>query len=153
MEVALGLGLPCTPAGQTTFRREEKRGGGEGDKSFYLAHAEAIVGQDDLDLQVVPPPDLVIEAVNTRGPDRAIEVWKRLGVPEVWTDDGEEVRFLVLGPTGEYAAAEHSRAFPGLRPVDVADWSHRPPNEVGTDWVRALRRWVEEELVPRVRKD
>lgn len=153
MEVALGLEIACTPAGQTTFRREEKRGGGEGDKSFYIAHADAIVGREELDLEIDPPPDLVVEAVHTHGPDRALEVWKRLGVPEVWTDDGEEVRFLVLGPGGEYDAAESSRAFPCLRPADVAGWSHRPPNEVGTGWVRELRRWVEQELAARVRKD
>ena len=150
MEVAVGLDIPCTPAGQTTFRRQGKRGGVEADKSFYIANAEAIAGRDDLDLEMVPPPDLVIEAVNTHGPDRALEVWKRLGVPEVWTDDGEEVRFLALGPGGEYARLEHSRAFPALRPADVAGWSHRPPNQVGTGWLRGLRRWVEQELAPRV---
>src|SRR3954467_12753876 len=34
------LDIPCTPAGSTTFRRRAKKGGVEGDQTYYLANEE-----------------------------------------------------------------------------------------------------------------
>ncbi|HEX8201685.1 MAG TPA: Uma2 family endonuclease, partial [Isosphaeraceae bacterium] len=84
LEIVVGLDIPCVTVGGTTFRRRKKRGGVEGDKTFYLANEARIRGKDKIDLRVDPPPDLAIEAVYSHAAARALEVYRRFGVPEVW---------------------------------------------------------------------
>jgi Uma2 family endonuclease len=59
------------PLGSTTFRKEEKRGGTEPDESYCIREEKEF-------------PDLAIEVVVTSGGIDKLEVYKRLGVMEVW---------------------------------------------------------------------
>jgi Uma2 family endonuclease len=151
MEVVVGLEIPCIPAGHTTFRRKKKRGGVEGDKTFYLANEERIRGKKDIDLRVDPPPDLAIEAVYTNSATPAIAVWRRLRVPEVWACDEDCLRILVLQANGRYLESEASLAFPFLTAAEAFGWASRPQMASETEWLREVRRWVRETLLPRVR--
>jgi Uma2 family endonuclease len=148
-EVIVALKIQCIPAGETTFRRQRKRGGIEGDESYYLANAARIVGKNEIDLRIDPPPDLTIEVVHNRDARRAIEVYRRLGVPEVWVCDQEQLRILVLQANGRYASADSSMVFPFLKTSEIASWILLPREPYETDWLEALRRWVGETLVPR----
>jgi Uma2 family endonuclease len=149
LEVVVELGIHHIPAGSTTFRRRRKRGGVEGDESFYLANAARIHGKTDINLRTDPPPDLAIEAVHTHDARAAVEVYRRLGVPEVWICDGERLRVLVRQANGRYAASESSAAFPFLKAAEIFAWVTRPTAVSETEWVNELRRWVRETLVPR----
>jgi Uma2 family endonuclease len=151
MEVVVGLGIPCIPAGHTTFRRKKKRGGVEGDKTFYLANEGRIRGKRDIDLRVDPPPDLAIEAVYTHSATPAVAVWRRLRVPEVWACDEDRLRILSLQANGRYLESGASVAFPFLTAAEAFGWASRPQTVSETEWVGEVRRWVQEVLVPRVR--
>ena len=59
------------PLGSTTFRKQAKRGGVEQDESYCLGIEKEV-------------PDLAIEVVVTSGGIDKLEVYKRLGVAEVW---------------------------------------------------------------------
>ena len=59
------LEIPCVMAGSTTFRRRAKRGGVEGDQTYYLANLDRIRGKKKISLKVDPPPDLAIEVVTS----------------------------------------------------------------------------------------
>ena len=59
------------PLGSTTFRSQGQRGGTEPDKSYCLGTEKDF-------------PDLAIEVVITSGGLDRLEVYSRLGVPEVW---------------------------------------------------------------------
>ncbi|WP_026733443.1 Uma2 family endonuclease [Fischerella sp. PCC 9605] len=59
------------PLGSTTFRIEEKRGGTEPDESYCIGTEKEY-------------PDLAIEVVVTSGGIDKLEVYRRLGVREVW---------------------------------------------------------------------
>lgn len=150
MAVAEELDIACTPAGQTTFRRREKNGGVEGDESFYLANEPRIRGKKKLHLRTDPPPDLVVEAVNTHEADAAVEVWRRFGVPEVWVCDHHALRILVLQADGGYAEAPASRVFPFLTAAEVFEWVSRPVEGPETAWGKELRRWAAGPLRERV---
>ena len=50
------LEIPCVMAGSTTFRRRAKRGGVEGDQTYYLANLDRIRGKKKISLKVDPPP-------------------------------------------------------------------------------------------------
>ena len=48
-------------AGSTTFKREALKRGFEPDASFFIRNAERVRGKKRLDMEIDPPPDLVIE--------------------------------------------------------------------------------------------
>jgi Uma2 family endonuclease len=151
MEVVVGLDISSVAAGHTTFRRKKKRGGVEGDKTFYLANEERVRGKTKIDLRTDPPPDLAIEAVYTHSATPAVKVWRRLGVPEVWACDEDCLRILVLQANHRYVESETSAAFPFLTATEIFEWASRIQIVSETDWVKDVRRWVQETLVPRVR--
>jgi Uma2 family endonuclease len=148
IEVVVGLDIPCVPAGGTTFRRRKKRGGVEGDKTFYLANEARVRGKEKIDLRTDPPPDLAIEAVYTHAA-AAVEVYRRLGVSEVWLCDEEGLHILVLRANGRYAESEASAAFPFLTEGEIFSWVGRPQSVSETEWVKEVRRWVRDTLAPR----
>jgi Uma2 family endonuclease len=136
-------------AGSTTFRRRKKSGGVEGDKAFYLGNLARVIGKRKLDLRNDPPPDLAIEVVHTHDATAAVEVHRRLGVPEVWVCDENELQILARQDGGRYARSESSPAFPYLNATEVFEQVSRHIEMSDIDWVKELRRWVRETLVPR----
>jgi Uma2 family endonuclease len=155
MVVVEELDIPCIPAGETTLRRKKKRGGAEGDETFYLANLEPIrkkQGKENINLRRDPPPDLVVEAVNTHDADATVEVWRRLGVPEVWVCDAESLQILALQADGSHARTPNSVAFPYLTAGEIFGWVTRPAEGSETAWIKELRRWVAGALPERCRK-
>jgi Uma2 family endonuclease len=147
--------IPCIPAGSTTFRRKAKKGGVEGDQTYYLANEARIRGkghEDNVDLSTDPPPDLAIEVVHSHGAAAAIEVYRRFRVPEVWVCDEAEVVILLLQPNGRYVQSPTSASFPFLSGAEVSDWMQRPQTVSELEWVKELRRWVRRTLKPRLRR-
>jgi len=63
--------IPYFPLGSTTLRKEEKRGGTEPDESYCIGEDKEF-------------PDIAIEVVVSSGGLDKLEVYKRLGVREVW---------------------------------------------------------------------
>jgi Uma2 family endonuclease len=151
-EVVVGLNIPCVPAGSTTFRRRAKKGGVEGDQTYYLANEERIRGKNKIDLRTDPPPDLAIEAVHSHDANAAVRVFRRLHVPEVWICDEAELIILVLQPDGRYAQSPTSASFPFLSAAEIYGWVSQPQTVSDTEWTRELRRWVRRTLRPRIRR-
>ena len=149
-EVAVGLKIPFLSSGQTTFRRRKKDAGVEPDESYYLTNEARVRGKTEIDLRVDPPPDLAIEAVHTHGAAAALEVLRRLRVPEVWVCDDDGLRIFVLRANRRYAGSDRSLAFPFLAAPEILDWAQRPDLASDLEWMIDLRRWVQEVLVPRV---
>lgn len=146
-----GLGVPFVPAGSTTLRRRGKHGGVEGDETYYIANYARVRGKAAIDLRSDPPPDLAVEVVVTHDADDSIEVYRRLGVPEVWVCTPGEVVMLILGADGRYAPAKASAAVPGVAPAEVRDWLARPMGAGATAWTDEVRRWAAEVVAPRRR--
>jgi Uma2 family endonuclease len=143
------LDIPCITSGHTTFRRGAKKGGVEGDKTYYLASEAKVRGKDDIDLEVDPPPDLAVEAVWTHKAEAAVEVYRRLGVPEVWIADGDALTILALQPSGNYDAVESSRALP-VSAAEIHEWVAGRTEDHDTAWAKAVRRWAREVVAPRL---
>ena len=149
MVVVEELDILCKVAGSTSFRRRKKQAGVEGDKTFYLANAERVAGKRKINLRTDPPPDLAVEAVHTHDVAAALEVHRRLGVPEVWVCDEKRLEILVRQANGRYAVAESSVAFPFLKGTEIFAWVSRSVTDPETAWLKELRRWVRETLTPR----
>lgn len=150
-EVAVGLDIPFVPSGGTTLRRRKKQSGVEGDKTFYFANEQRVRGKSKIDLRVDPPPDLAIEAVFSHAATASIEVYRRLGVPEVWVCEEAELRILVRQADGRYAESETSVALPFLKGSEIFAWISRPQTVAENEWGKELRRWIQQELAQRTR--
>lgn len=113
-QLTLELDIPRESGGQTTFRSELIQRGLEPDQCYWIQHAEQLVGVDNWDPAVHPPPDLAVEIDVTHSALNRSEIYARLGVPELWRYDGRTIDALRLGADGAYAAVVTSLAFPFL---------------------------------------
>ncbi|MEJ7735189.1 MAG: Uma2 family endonuclease [Polyangiaceae bacterium] len=94
----LELGIPLYAYGSTTFRAEEKQRGLEPDEC-YCRGVDRLV------------PDVALEVVVSHASIDKLEVYRGLGVREVWVFEGGAVRVLEL-QGDRYAEIESSRVFP-----------------------------------------
>ncbi len=83
------------PLGSTTFREQAQRGGIEPDESYCFGAEKAF-------------PDLAIEVVVTSGGVAKLEIYKRLGVKEIWFFEDDHFEVYILTNDG-YKLVEASQ--------------------------------------------
>lgn len=153
--LAARLNIVWEDAASATYRKEEKRGGVEGDKTFYFGkHAELMLGAKDIDLKTQPSPDLAIEVEVSDPADDAVIVRGRLGVPEVWRFDpiAWEFSLSLRKADGSYEEVERGIAFPVLSAADILE-QMKLADQVGAGkWHAGLGAWVRKLILPRQRK-
>ena len=151
--VAAGSGLTIMGIRTTTLRRRlgttGKRGAGkEADSAFYLGANERRMRLcQDLDLNVDPPPDLALEVESTQAVTaRAMEVYARLGVPEVWRFRARKWSVVIHRLQGDtYVAADRSGALPKMTsPLILAALEHYAASELDEyGWFEWTRVWAQ----------
>jgi Uma2 family endonuclease len=97
--VAEEMGIDLENLGSTTFKRGDFERGFEPDSCFYIQNEERVRGEDEIDPNVDPPPDLVIEVDITSPSLDRLPIYAHFGVPEVWRYDGERVIIYELRST------------------------------------------------------
>jgi Uma2 family endonuclease len=112
--------LPVRPSGAVTQNRQDLGRGLEGDESFYLSHAEAMRGRNQLNLAAGdPPPDLCVEIDVTSPGVAKLPIYAALGVPEVWVWTDETLTVHRRAGDDGYETAGESGELPGF-PVAFA---------------------------------
>jgi Uma2 family endonuclease len=111
--LAFELGLNVDNCGAMTLRIVSAQRGGEPDSCFYIANEAAVRGVEEIDLQVHPPPDVVLEVDITSPSLDKFGLYLAARVPEVWRYDGAPMCFHVLAEA-QYETASHSVCFPHL---------------------------------------
>jgi Uma2 family endonuclease len=94
--------------GSTTFRRQSQQGGTEPDECYCLGTEKEL-------------PDLVIEVVVTSGGIDKLEVYRRLGIPEVWFWQNERLAVYCLR-NGGYQECDRSDRLPELDLIELATY-------------------------------
>jgi len=118
-------GLDLIGCGSWTVRKEGEARGAEADECYVLGPIQA---QPEV-------PDLAVEVVWTSGGIDKLEVYRGLGVPEVWFwQDGGLRIYLLAG--GEYRPSPRSRVLPDLDPDLIVRFMSYPSQ---TQAVRGLR--------------
>lgn len=139
------LRLDLKAGGSATFRRRRNRRGLEPDRCFWIASEPLVRGKRRIDLRVDPPPDLAIEVDVSRSSLNRLAIYATLGVPEVWRlADG--LTFHVLGPDGQYAVANASRAFSSVAARDLVPFLARTTTEGENVVAGDFRAWVRQNL-------
>jgi len=129
--------------GSMTFRRQDLERGFEPDSAFYVQHVPLVRGKRQIDLAVDPPPDLVIEIDVTNSSLNKLPLYARLGVLEVWRDDGTRLRVLLRRPGGDgYEEAAASRTLPLLTSDVLTRFVDESQTLERDAWLRMVRRWV-----------
>ena len=134
-------GIEMLSAGSTTFKREDVERGFEPDECYYIAHASAVHGKDDIDLMIDPPPDLVIEVDVSRSSLNKFGIYGVLGVPEVWRYAGDLLQIHVL-QEGQYEEANRSQVLPQFPIEKLIETLNRRASIGETALIREFREWI-----------
>ena len=146
--IAEELGIPIRPLASVTFKKRGADRMVEPDESYYFAaNVGLVTSRKSVDLDVVPPPDLSIEVENTSSLLDKLDVYARMGFPEVWRYDGEDLTVLILDAEGRYSASIRSASLAFVPMADLVDRLH---DYDGDDlaWRRGSRAWVRDVLAP-----
>jgi Uma2 family endonuclease len=141
--LASELDVELAAFGSTTFRREDIERGFEADACFYFKNVEQMLGKDELDMKIDPPPDLVIEVDITSQLLPKLPIFQQFGVPEVWRFRGGRLSILVL-QDGRYREADRSALFPGLSAAAVSQLIAVGKRLGMTAWDKRVRAWARE---------
>jgi Uma2 family endonuclease len=139
--------------GSTTFNREALECGVDPDLSYYFSNAGKITDWDRINLDVDPPPDLVVEIGLTNEARGRLRIFAALKAPEVWRFDGERLEVLKFQAAGDYQVIPQSEIFPWVSMEGVARFLR--DSSIGDDnrWAKAFRRWVRETVAPGVQDE
>jgi Uma2 family endonuclease len=149
--VCAALAIPAQGTLSTTLQRKgpgrRKGAAKEPDMGFYFRENEPRMrNKDDIILEIDPPPDLAIEIDNKSDSSKALALYARIGVPEVWRFKARTKRLWFGRLVGEnYETIERSLNLPMLTPALVLAALERM-SEIGEtaadpwlrEWARGL---------------
>lgn len=138
------LELPAKSFGSTTLNRDDLERGAEPDSCYYIQHVGDIEGRH-VDLATDPPPDLIIEVDISSPSGRRLEIYKQLGVPEIWryADGSMQIHQL---QDGDYVPCDVSAAFPLVSTVVINQFLQQAETQDDTSFIRAWRRWIRQQV-------
>jgi len=136
------LNVPIISAGTTTFRRKSLKVGIEADEAFYTTHERSMRGLKEVDLAIDPPPDLAIEVEVSRRMGKRTAIYARLGIPEVWSFNGEKLKVQVLGSNKRYTVVDCSPTFPRVPLATVNAFILNGVSSEENEWLKSFRALI-----------
>jgi Uma2 family endonuclease len=135
------LRLNVQSYGSATWRRQKVARGAEPDGCYYVANAARVIGKREFDLDVDPPPDIVVEIDLTNESLSKSSIYAALAVAEIWRYENGSFHFYQLAG-GEYAEISESLSFHGLGPAMLAEALQESRTHGQTNALAAFRkRW------------
>lgn len=105
------VGIELEGAGSWTLKARKDERGAEPDECYFVMRPGRKIA-------TAKHPDFAIEVIWTRGGLDKLDVYRKLGVPEVWMLERGKLTFHVL-KGGVWKTAKRSAAVPSLDPSDV----------------------------------
>lgn len=137
------LGLKLKSMRSTTLKKEALDRGGEPDNAYYIQNQPKVAGRN-VNLEVDPPPDLVVEVDITHTDIDKNQLYEAMGTPELWRFNGHRLVIYRL-QNGRYVNVSQSPTFPMVKKADL----YRFINRAKQDEVAAeieFRGWVRKQL-------
>jgi Uma2 family endonuclease len=144
VEIARILELDYEGAASTTFRKESKKKGFEGDATFYFENAEVIRGKNEIDLMIDPSPELVVEVDITHGSMPKFPIFADLGIKEVWRFDAEKVSFYRL-EKNSYNEVQESVCLPKVQSQTVTNLLYSASDMKRLDWIKLIHEAIKKD--------
>ena len=137
------LEIDCECFGSTTFKRQDMNSGIEPDDSFYIQNHLQMIGKEKIDLNIDPPPDLVIEIDVTS--KTQLDAYLALAVPEVWRYEDDKLQ-INIWQDGKYIESEVSPNFPNLPIAEIIPQFVEESRILGrSPTLRKFRQWVKQQ--------
>jgi Uma2 family endonuclease len=138
------LNLPAKSFGATTLNHAGLEHGAEPDSCYYIQHVRQIEGRQ-VDLATDPPPDLILEVDISSPSSRCMDIYKQLGVPEIWRYvDGTVYMYRLQN--GEYILCDQSPSFPLVSSTVINQFLQQAETQDDTTFVRSWRQWVRQQV-------
>lgn len=135
--LALALEIDYVGAASTTFRKQSKKKGFEGDATFYFKNADSVRAKNELDLTVDPSPELVVEIDITHGSLPKFPIFAGLEIEEVWRFDGNKVTFYRL-QNKKYIEVKESICLPKMKSQTVTNLLFSANEMKSFDWIKLI---------------
>jgi Uma2 family endonuclease len=132
-------GLKVKTMGSTTLDREALERSAEPDNAYYIQHQPVVAGRD-VDLDLDPPPDLIVEVDITHTDIDKLALYAAMKVPEFWRYNGEVWRIYALRDSS-YQEVDASPTFPQVPKVKLYEFlatARQDEVEAEVAW----RQWV-----------
>lgn len=135
-------GIEILSVASVTVKRSDLKKAYEADESYYVTNIDKVLAKEELDFEVDPPPDLVIEVKLTSSTIDKLELFAAMQVREVWRHDGTSVQFYRLS-NGRYDCIAESTELPGLSSDLINRYLDQRLQAGETTWIRAFRSEVQ----------
>jgi Uma2 family endonuclease len=127
--------------GSATMKKQRDQKGAEPDACFYVQSAELVGRKEEIDINVDPPPDVVVEIDLHHESISKSAIYASLGVPELWRYDGDSLTIYRLHEE-HYVASEVSASLPVLTAVVLSEFLARIPKEDQYEILSAFEEWL-----------
>jgi len=138
------LGLDIKSFDSTTSNRKDLEVGIEPDACFYIQNSDRI-RRFQIDMGDDPAPDLVIEVDIYSSSNRRLEIYKQLGVPEIWRYTRTGIKIYSL-QNGEYLEQEYSCTFPTMSAKILDRFLELSESMVDNKLIREFRSWLQKNI-------
>ena len=137
------LEIDISPAGSTTFQREDLEKGFEPDECYYVDNAEFMRGKISVNLDFDPPPDLTIEIDVKHYSLNRMSIFAAVGVPEVWRYDGEMLTIHLL-KNGAYKIVETSSVIPKVSTLKLTELVETEKFSTWKEFLNNIKKYAKE---------
>ena len=135
-------GIEILSVASVTVKRSDLKKAYEADESYYVTSIDQVLAKEELDFEVDPAPDLVIEVELTSSAIDKMELFAAMQVREVWRHDGTSVQFYRL-INGHYESAATSSELPGLNASLINHFLDQRLLSGETTFIRAFRSAIQ----------
>lgn len=139
--LSLRLRIRVLYYGSSTMKKLRKQKGVEPDACFYVQNAILVGTKDEIDFNVDPPPDVVVEIDLHHESLSKFPIYAALGVPEIWRYDGDSLTIYQLRD-GQYVASEASESLPVFTSAVLSEFLARSPKQDQYDILLAFEEWL-----------
>ena len=135
-------GIEILSVASVTVKRSDLNKAYEADESYYVTSIDQVLAKEELDFEVDPAPDLVVEVELTSSAIEKMELFAAMQVREVWRHDGTSVQFY-RWLNGRYNLIQTSVELPGLDAALINRFLEQRLEAGETTFIRAFRREIQ----------
>ncbi|BAZ53882.1 hypothetical protein NIES4103_65660 [Nostoc sp. NIES-4103] len=139
------LGLEIRRAGSLTLTRDDLEKGAEPDSSYYIQNELLVRDQENIDLAIDPPPDLVLEVEYSGSAIDKFRLYAAMGIPEFWRYNGSVLRIYTLAG-GQYSEVQTSPTFAPVLVKEIPRFIQEAKKNGEIATTRAFRTWVQQNI-------
>ncbi len=139
------LNINVKRLGSLTLKLDKKQKGVEPDSCYYLKNEPLVRNKRNIDLEIDPAPDLVLEIDITSGSLNKFPIYAAMKIPEIWRYNGNKLTVFILKDEDEnYEKVNQSPTFPWLN-LDLIPQLIKESLEIGeTSTLKKFRQYVKD---------